>query len=254
MAIENPKHHLTPAQHAELRAAQSPIGAIPEVSRELDQIARRERDLRSRLQSAQRNYEQDSFVPPTIPEDMAREMRAPFEATISETETEIRRDLVALTARAQAIAQQLAEAGEQPSLEDIPADVLDGANRYTTMLAAELEDASLEDIRKQVRAAQIRGDDSVLLALTMVLRPILNDRDRNPRPDDRTDEIWTIRSMLKESGKKFTNRSIDILAERATTIRRSLSDFDNNVLHTRSERTGDTDPYGFLASLPRRRA
>jgi hypothetical protein len=245
----DPTAHLNPAQLQELRAAASdPVGNLNDVTRDLSRLDDRAAQLDAKLKKAMSNFNDQITIPDSVPEEAREQVRQDAESRLSAVETSSRRDLAILTTRARSIVAQLEGAASEPSLNAVPSDILDGANRFLPLMQSQLQSAKLPDIAKRLKAAVIRDDASELLAMAMVLGPILAEREADPNDPD-TFLTYDIRGTLRQITSRWRDRSVDQALDQARAAVARLDALDGLILKGYSERTGDDDPYGFLQGV-----
>jgi len=234
---------MSPGQLREYRNAQNaPVGTLQDAALELNQLEARGSQIRAGLTKAATSYADETSLPESVPADAARTVREQAEAAS-------RRDLEILTARARSIANQLGEVSSEPSLANVPDDVLDGANRFAPLIASQVQGASLPAISRQLKAAVVRDDPSELLALATVLSPILAAKQASPDNAEDTYALFDFRDALRQISSRRRDHRLDLAQERARQVADTLTDLDYSIVSANQARTGETDPYQFLAGL-----
>lgn len=247
---ENRQIRLSPGQREQLKNADRPIGSVSDARSELVQLEAEARNVAARVRYSQADY--DRVVGPVdgLEDDYGAGVRAKAEAEFAPVELEARRSLAVLQARARAIVQQLSEAAAIPGLANVPADVLDSANRQRPLVESQLAGASVAMIRQRLSAAKVRSDDAELLALVTVAGPILDQR-KNAAPDNAGDPetfaLFEARADLREIASRWRDRSLDLALDRATEVELKVSDAERVIVRGFTSRTGK-DEFGFSES------
>lgn len=240
IVVENRQIRLSPGQRELLKNANAPIGSVSDARSELAKIEAEARTIAQRVRYAQAEFDR-------VGDDFGAESRVKAEADFQPVELDARRSLAVLQARARSIVHQLSEAAAIPGLANVPADVLDDANRQRSLIEAQLAGASVAMIRQRLSAATIRNDDAELLALATVIGPILDQR-KSAAPDDaanpETYALFEAKSDLREISSRWRDRSLDLALDAATEAERKVSDAERLVVRGYTSRTGK-DEFGF---------
>ncbi len=131
----------------------------------------------------------------------------------------------------------------------VPADVLDGANRFAGLLASQLAGQPLPALARRLKSAIVRDDPSELLALSMVLTPVLAGKIDNPQEGDDLMTVYEVRDALRQITSRWRDTSLDGTLDKTQEVARKLVDLDSAILRGYQERTGDAEPFGFLKGM-----
>ena len=248
--MENPTHAFTPFERQQWRDADRPIGTAAETSGELNRLGDQLDGIAATLTEATKRFQRDRVIAdgPHITDAMRATVRADALVPLEQTEADLRRQLALVGRRAQAIARQLADAAETPSMGTLPADVLARAAQMIPVAATQLPSLRLPQITQRLRAVAIRADPAERFAVATAARAHLTDRADTPRPGDTEADLLTAETLCRELGAGFRDTSLDNLLGRGRDTVTAVSAVDGKIIKGRTER-GDADPYGFLRGV-----